>query len=86
MSYSVYVLKAISKSIRYVGFTHKDLQVRLYEHNSGKNKFTRRYKWILIYYEKGYCRKCAREREKFLKSGQGRRILDLILTIFIDKL
>jgi len=78
MIYSVYVLKAINKNIRYVGFTSKDPKIRLQEHNSGSKKFTRRYKWQLIYYEKGYCRKCARKREKFLKSGQGRNILDII--------
>ena len=80
MSYYVYVLKAVSKKIRYVGFTKKDPLIRLTEHNNGKNIFTKRYKWRIIYYEKGYCRKCARSREKFLKSGQGRIILDLIET------
>ena len=76
--YSVYVLKAVNRNLRYVGFTSKDVRSRLYEHNIGKNKYTKRYKWKLIYYEKGYCRKCARQREKFLKSGQGRKIIDFV--------
>lgn len=76
--YIVYVLKAFNKKLRYVGFTRKEIKTRLYEHNTGKNKFTNRCSWKLLYYEKGYCRKCARKREKFLKSGQGRKLLDMI--------
>jgi len=78
MAYLVYVIKAIGRNLRYVGLTSKEIDEKIREHNSGESGFTRRYKWKLLYYERGYCRKCAREREKFLKSGQGRKILDLI--------
>jgi len=78
LSYTVYVLKAINKNLRYIGYTSRDVLIRLEEHNAGKNKYTRNYKWNLLYYEKGYCRKCAKTREKFLKSGQGFKILKQI--------
>ncbi len=79
MSYAVYVLKSTKTGKRYVGFTSKDVHTRLKEHNSGHNIFTSKYSpYVILYYETGYCVKCAREREKFLKSGQGRKILDKI--------
>lgn len=50
---------------------------RLMEHNSGKNNSTSFYKpFNLIYSEKCNDYKEARKREKFLKSGQGRKFLD----------
>ena len=79
MDYNIYVLKSIKNSKRYVGITTKDPKIRLKEHNEGSNEFTRLNKpYELIYYELGYCKTCALKREKFLKSGQGRKILDVI--------
>jgi len=79
MTYTVYVLKSKLKAVRYIGFTGKDVIIRLNEHNSGHNIFTAKNKpFVLVYYEKGYCRSCARTREMFLKSGQGRKLLDSI--------
>ena len=79
MTYTVYVLRSKAKGIRYIGFTGKDVMIRLKEHNSGHNIFTAKNKpFVLIYYEKGYCKSCAVIREAFLKSGQGRKILDSI--------
>ena len=51
MAYYVYMLKSISgnKPKSYVGYTNK-LSERINKHNNGKGaKFTRGYKWILIY-------------------------------------
>ena len=79
MKYSVYVLKSLKNAKRYIGLTSKDPKVRLVEHNNGLNKFTSANRpWILVYFEKDYCKECAQKREKFLKSGQGRKILGMI--------
>lgn len=77
---SVYVLKSLKNGKRYIGSTRKDANVRLKEHNSGSNKWTKQnapfkliYKEIFLTYTE------ARKREIFLKSGQGRKFLDKIL-------
>lgn len=77
--YTVYVIRSLNSGKRYIGFTQKNVKIRALEHDQNKNLSTRNQKWILIYYEKGYCKECALKREKFLKSGQGRKILDKIL-------
>ena len=75
----VYVLKSRRNGKRYVGCTSKRVEVRLKEHNSGSNQWTRQNgPFDLVYYEEFVCLKEARQRERFLKSGQGRKFLDKI--------
>ena len=75
----VYVLWSEKLRKRYVGFT-SDLTKRLAEHNSGKSPFTKiGIPWIMIYSEKFTTESQARSREKFLKSGVGRKFLDSLL-------
>ena len=51
----------------YVGSTG-DLKRRIFEHNNGSQKSTRRYKpWVLFYYKSYRSEKLARVREKRLK-------------------
>ena len=77
--FSVYVLKSEKNGKRYVGYTSKNPEVRLHEHNTGSNKFTgRNCPFVLIYTEQYLEKTEAMKREKFLKSGQGRRFLDTI--------
>ena len=65
---------------RYVGSTGKNPLVRLKEHNAGSNKFTKGHKpFTLIYTEEFETRTEALQREKFLKTGQGRKFLDTII-------
>ena len=72
----VYVIKSQKNIFRYVGITN-NLERRLLEHNSGKNDSTSFYKpFDLLYTESKKDYKEARIREKFLKSGQGRKFLD----------
>jgi len=76
--YTVYVLKSQSTAKRYVGQT-ADLVKRVAEHNSGLSKYTKgRGPWKLIYKEHYKTRSEAMVREKFLKSGKGRGLLDKI--------
>jgi putative endonuclease len=61
---------------RYVGSTN-DVNKRLSEHNSGKSKFTKGgILWKIVYIESFETNSEARAKEKFLKSGQGRKFLD----------
>jgi putative endonuclease len=74
--YSVYVIWSNKLKKRYVGST-QDIESRLKQHNSGKTPFTLRgIPWILIYNETFETRSEALIREKFLKSGTGRKWLD----------
>ena len=75
--FKVYVLKSLRNSKKYVGFTSKKASVRLKEHNRGTNSWTRQNRpFELIYSEDCNSEKEARGREKFLKSGQGRKYLN----------
>lgn len=75
--FTVYVLKSEKNGRRYVGYTGKEADVRLKEHNTGSNKYTRHNgPFILIYTERYEEKTEAAMRERFLKSGQGRKFLD----------
>jgi putative endonuclease len=76
VEYFVYVLKSETHGTRYVG-SSDNVEKRLLEHNNGKCRYTSgRSPWKLIYKESFTTRAEAMKREKFLKSGQGRKWLD----------
>jgi len=78
----VYVLVSIKTKHWYIGST-KDLRKRILRHNSGKNKSTKHgIPWKLVYYEANLNQEDARAREKYLKSGMGRRYLKNRLKFF----
>jgi putative endonuclease len=71
----VYILKSIKDSKWYTGCT-EDLWKRFSEHNDGKVAATReRRPFELIYYEASLNKEDAFAREKYLKSGMGKRYL-----------
>lgn len=73
--YCVYVLRSVSTGRCYTGFS-KDFEARLRAHNAGKCRSTRREKpWVCLYRELVETSLEARSREKFLKSGVGRRFI-----------
>ena len=75
--FNVYVLKSLRSGKRYVGFTTKKPQDRLQEHNEGASQWTRQNKpFKLLRFEHFENKTEALKREKFLKSGQGRKWLD----------
>ena len=75
--YFIYVLKSLKNNKRYIGYTSKQLFKRLKEHNTGCNKWTRENgPFTIIYFEEYQTKTEAIKREKFLKSGQGRKFLD----------
>ena len=74
--YFVYLLENQGDKSWYIGFT-TDLRKRVQEHQekSGGRTTSRKKDWKLIYYE-GYLNKQdALGRERFLKSGSGRRYI-----------
>ena len=79
--YKVYILKSPKDpSKTYVGLTIRSLEERLAEHNEGVSYWTKRYKpWKVVYYEEFFCRQCAESRERFFKTGKGRKLKDLLV-------
>lgn len=71
----VYVLRNIESGMLYTGCT-SDLRKRLFEHQVGKSGYTRgRGAYELMYYEACKDMLDAQMREKYLKSGMGKRYL-----------
>ena len=60
--------------------------MRISQHNRGLSKFTKGgTPWIEIHKESLLTKKEAREREMFLKSGQGRKWLDETFPAYLSK-
>lgn len=68
----------------YIGFTG-DLKRRVSEHQTGQNPTTSRGSYRLVYYEAYLNKADALGREKFLKSGSGRRFLRKQLLHFLSE-
>ena len=73
--YYVYAIRSETRNYTYIGLSD-DVNRRLEEHNSGKNKTTKPYRpFSLILTEQFETRAEARKREKYLKSGSGREYI-----------
>jgi putative endonuclease len=82
--YYVYVLHSLTDEGLYIGFTG-DLRRRLKEHQGGESFATSfRGPWKLIYYEAYLQQADAEGRERFLKSGGGRRFFDKQLRHYFE--
>src|SRR3982751_103496 len=81
----VYVLRSESDSGLYIGFS-TNLRARLRQHQAGRS-FATSYRgpWKLIYYEAYLEQADALGRERYLKSGAGRRFLKSQLTHYLRK-
>lgn len=78
----VYLLRSKQKRKWYTGSTY-DLRKRIAQHNEGINRSTKSgAPWELLYYEFSLNQKDARAREKYLKSGMGKRYLKNRLRFF----
>ena len=76
----VYFIQSQKSEKIYVGSTGDDPRVRLKQHNSGSNSFTKcNCPYKLIYYEKYFCKEDAKIRENFYKSGFGRNVKKAIV-------
>ena len=82
--YYIYVIQSKTDNRFYTGFT-RDLRNRFHEHNSGKVSSTKnRCPFELIYYEACLNEQDAIAREKYLKSGMGKRYLKNRLKRFLS--
>ena len=71
----VYVLRSTVSGRMYTGCT-SDLRKRLFEHRDNKSPYTKsRGPYELIYYEACLDDKDAYAREKYLKTGMGKRYI-----------
>ena len=78
--YSVYVLRSLRTDKRYVGMTSQSLSERLADHRSGSTAWTRAQNpFEVVRCEEFESKTLALKREKFLKSGNGRRVLDNLI-------
>jgi len=81
----VYVLQSTKDGKWYTGHT-EDLQKRFSEHNDGRVLSTKgRGPFELIYYEASLNSEDAFAREKYLKSGMGKRYLKNRLKRFLSR-
>ena len=79
MMYTVYVLISLRNGKRYVGYTAKPVSERLNEHNTGSTAWTRQNGPFRLLHAEGFDNKSeCTKREKFLKTGQGRKYLDSV--------
>ena len=79
-----YVLQNTKDKQFYTGYT-EDLRKRLKEHQEGKSLYTKnKGPFILIYYEACSNKSDAISREKYLKSGMGKRYLKNRLKRFLS--
>lgn len=80
----IYVIQSIMDKHLYTGSTH-DLRKRLREHNAGGVFSTKNRRPLkLVYYEACLNEQDARAREKYLKTGMGKRYLKNRLKRFLS--
>lgn len=80
----VYVIQSSRDNRWYTGVT-KDLRKRFKEHNEGKVTSTKsRGPFRIIYYEAGLHQYDAYSRERYLKTGMGKRFLKNRLKRFLS--
>jgi len=78
-----YLLESIRDKSWYIGYS-ENLKNRFRSHNKGENKTTKnKLPWKLIYYEAYENSLDAKKRERFLKSGSGRKFLKKQLQNYI---
>ena len=84
LMFYTYVLASRKNGRWYTGSTD-DLRKRFNQHNAGRSTWTKKSTpWDLIYYEACLDESDARSREKYLKSGMGKRYLENRLKRFLS--
>ncbi len=82
--YYVYVLRSVKNRKLYTGYTN-DLRKRFNQHQTKKGGWTKnRGPFELIYCEMSLNEEDAKSREKYLKSGMGKRYLKNRLKRFLS--
>ena len=82
--YFVYVIRSKKDGLFYTGFTD-NLERRLLEHNQGLQESTKnRTPFEVVYFEWCVDKQDAINREKYLKSGWGKKYLKFRLRCFLN--
>jgi putative endonuclease len=82
--YFIYVIKSKKDELLYTGFTD-NLERRLLEHNQGMQESTKnRAPFEVIYFEWCIDKRDAINREKYLKSGWGKKYLKSRLRYYFN--
>lgn len=82
--YYVYVIQSQKDQRFYTGFT-KDLRKRFSEHNNKKVYSTKgRGPFVMVYYEACLNEQDARMRERYIKTGTGKRYIKNRLKRFLS--
>ena len=86
MFYYTYILQSEKDNSLYIGYT-SDLKKRAKEHNDGKSQATKPFRpYKLIFYEAFLNRMDAKNREKYLKGGYGRKTVNKMLSKYIKNI
>ncbi len=84
LMFYTYVIQSQKSQYWYTGVT-SNLRKRFNQHNEGKSTWTKkRGPWDLIYYEACLNEEDAGSREKYLKTGMGKRYLKNRLKRFLS--
>ena len=82
--YYTYVIQSLKSGMWYTGYTN-NLRKRFNEHQNGKSTYTKgRGPFRLLYYEACLNEYDAKAREKYLKTGMGKRYLKNRLKRFLS--
>lgn len=85
MFFYVYILRSLKNESFYIGYS-TDLKKRIKQHNNGENQSTKPFRpYKLIFYEAFLNEKDAKNREKYLKGGYGRRSIQKMLMNYIKR-
>ncbi len=83
--YYAYILQSQKNNQLYIGYS-TDLKKRVESHNNGKNLATKPFvPYKLIFYEAFLNKADAKNREKFLKSGFGRRSIKKMMAKYFSE-
>ena len=86
MFYYTYILQSLKNNSLYIGYT-SDLKNRIKKHNLGENKATKPFiPYKLIFYEAFLNRIDAKNREKYLKGGYGRKTINKMLNKYLKNI
>lgn len=84
MFFYTYILQSLKDNSLYIGYT-SDLKKRFEKHNSGTNLATKPHiPYKLIFYEAFLNKVDAKNREKYLKDGYGRKTIKALLKRYLN--
>jgi putative endonuclease len=82
--YYIYVIHSLKDNRFYTGYT-ENLKQRIEEHNNGLVVSTkRRLPFKLVYYESSISQKDALAREKYLKTGMGKKYIKIRIKNYLE--